>query len=233
MTTCPRVQPLASRLRICALALIAGIAINCSTPVLGLSSPTACTALSKIALTEIGLSPKTLAATGASASQTTAIIAAVRSACESDVDGFSAAQADYSAALSVIRTLEPKVVDGSISQYESTLLADARQQLSHADSIRQNTFANIRAVVAATLDDDQEALLASVQSGSDVDVPVQYKAIPRVCAEWIEVSAELTLEGTGQAVSGPADAPEVAVVEALLEANLEAVTDAWNTLLNP
>ncbi len=182
-------------------------------------------------MSELGLSPTVLASVGASASQTGAIVGSVRSACETQNSGLDAAQDAYQDALGIVRTLEGKVRDGSATPDERQELDNARTDLEVAQGYRQAIFMQIRALIDVALDPEQVQLLNVVLAGGSAETPIQYKAVVRSDAEWSQVAAELIVESTGTNVNGVADAPEVAVVEALVAASLAEVTAAWNTAL--
>lgn len=190
-----------------------------------------CSALTRLAMSEMGISPTVLASVGASASQTATIVGAVRSACETQNSGLDAAQGSYQIALGIVRTLEAKVRDGSASMSERLQLEDARTELELAQGARQAIFIQIRSLIDAALDAEQVQLLNVMLAGGQIEAPIQYKAVVRSDAEWAQVAAELTAESAGGQVSGVADAPEVFVVEALHAANIETVTEAWNAAL--
>jgi hypothetical protein len=200
---------------------------------------TSCASLTGSVLSELCVNPQSLAAIGASESQTTTIVTVARGMCEG-TGSFGAVQAQIEAASSSIQRLEQAVSSGSASEQDRGALEDARIDLASAHAARAALLGQLLAQVDSVLSAPQRAVLSNISAARRVSVPMAYKAVLRTDAEWVTLRNELAEERraarmgiTPPVRQIPGDESDVQAAAAFLDANLASITEAWQSALNP
>ena len=222
-----------------ALIVIVGIAIiiiglPLVAPVQAQSGPTG--AELGTCLHRVGLGPEALAAAGASAGQTTALVEAARGYLidhQGDLD-----LADAAAKRERDR-LERLVRSGTGTGDDVTALAQARVLLANARAQRAAKLGALLDAATAGLSGQRRAALDSFSANAPWKQPIEFLAVDRDQQEWVALREALANERIAAKRQEAPDAgaqallqqlradPAVSAARANLDANLLAVTAAW------
>ena len=193
----------------------------------------------EITLAASGLSPRALAAAGATAAQTAAALDAAKGAIASVQGGLPALEQSASAAARRVDRLEALARSGTATAQDLAELSSARAERVRAAQARDAALESVFAAAAAELPPEAAAVLRRVRGAHDL--PVAHRAAERTEADAVRLRAALAqarIAGArGEAVPDdarrviePAEALPAATAarQRLLEGQA-AVTQAWNT----
>lgn len=198
--------------------------------------PISCSNLTAMLLSEVSVTPTTLAAMGASENQVSSIVSAARALCENEGGAFGQAHVAYEQAMARLNTLEQKGSRGALDDLGLSQLAASREEVAALRGERAQLVSQVETLVNSTLNDQQQAVWANIRAAKDVEVPIAHKVVARSEAEWIatrnRIAEDRTQAANGSHTHQPAEVhPEVQVVQAAIEQNLGAVQLAWRTAI--
>ena len=195
-------------------------------------------------LYRLGLSPERLAAAGIAGQQTTALIDNLRGYLDSNIDALRAADSGYASASVMVDSLERTVRAGTASREEKEALTSARALRASQASSRQTLLDAAFVAATAGLDGGVVQALTLASAGARWDLPLPYAFAERDQTDWVNLRDALAnqrintrhgLDPSQEALAVIADAdavPAISSARANLDANLAAVTAAWNAAIN-
>lgn len=231
------------------LSLFVGLNLPCGLAAASLSPATSlaetsarpstnlpCSVLTRLLLSEMGVTAKALAAVGADGITTQTIVTVARAQCEARSVGFDAAFAEYEAAAGEVRRLEDLVITGRAAPEDRAALEQARVDLATAEQFKAILREQVQAVIDSTLDRGQASMLANIVAARHIAVPVEYKVQVLSEQDWVALRDGLVRANDGLMV--PADgAPtvgdpgDVQQARNAITANLVEVVAAWDQAL--
>ncbi|MGE3108828.1 MAG: hypothetical protein AB7G11_15050 [Phycisphaerales bacterium] len=201
-------------------------------------------------LYRLGLSPDHLAAAGVSPAQTTELVGDLRSHLTTAMDDLRDADSNYAASAQLVDSLERVVRAGTAAQEDLQALTAARSQLASSAATRQTLLASALSAATADLDPAIVQSLALARSGTIPDVragwniPLQYAFADRPEEEWVHLRDALSSQRISarhgedpaqdalDTIAAANSSPAVAAASANLQANLNAVSAAWNNAVS-
>ncbi len=191
--------------------------------------PISCSNLTAMLLSEVSITPTTLAAMGAEESQVSGIVSAARALCENEGGAFGQAHVAFEQAMAQLNRLELKGSRGALDELGLSQLAASREEVAELRGERAQLVSQVETLVNSTLNEQQRAVWANIKAAKDVEVPVAQKVVARTEAEWIALRDRLAeARTTGSEVEVDA---EVEATEAAIENHLASVREAWNLAL--
>jgi hypothetical protein len=187
-----------------------------------------------------GLGAEALAASGVSAQETSAVVAAFASAMASKPGALEQADSAYADARVNKETLEIKVSSGIGTPQDVAALASAKATLVSAETARQDLLAEFFEDGVASLSAAKVATLTMLRTNDEWVLPVEFRVKERNQAEWVAIRDALNNERIAPQYGDPpdqaqqaalttwrSDAP-VAAAKAALTTNLASVQSAWD-----
>ena len=225
-----------------AVALVL-IPIGVSTAWFALSAPThapgPATEL-RVALLRAGLGAEALAAAGLSAQETSAVTSAFSSAMASQPGALAHADDAFAAARAARDSLQRKVRSGLATEQEIADLASAKSAFSSAESARDHLIDGLFEDATAGLANAKVALLATIRSNAEHELPVEFLVKTRSESEWVALRNALSNE---RITAKYGDAPNaqmqaaltawrsdatVAAAKSACNANLATIESTWS-----
>ncbi len=195
--------------------------------------PISCSNLTAMLLSEVSITPTTLAAMGAEESQVSGIVSAARALCENEGGAFGQAHVAYEQAMEQLNRLELKGSRGALDELGLSQLTASREDVAALRGERAQLVSQIETLVNSTLNEQQRAVWSNIRAAKDVEVPIAHKVVARSEAEWIatrnRIAEDRTQAAIGSSTHQPSEVhPEVQVVQMAIEQNLPSVQEAWN-----
>lgn len=194
------------------------------------------------ALTRLRLDAQSLAATGFSEAQTTALVGRVRTHLTEHIQELRDADSSWAQKRRERDRLEGKIRSGTQAQGDIERLATARAELASATLARQEVLDAILSAAGSQVGGPALATLSTLRANAaSWDVPVQYLAATRTEPEWMalrgalahdRISTKLGEEpdpAVRQLLLGVQSEPAIAAATSNLSSNLPLVTAAWNS----
>jgi len=202
--------------------------------------PTGPTTELRTALLRSGLGAEALAASGASAQETSAVVAAFASAMASQPGALKQADAQYAAARVTKDELERKVRSGLATQQEVADLASAKSALTSAEAARKHLLDGWFEDATANLGTAKVATLNAIQANGGWELPVEFLVKQRDQQEWVAIKKALANERIAPKYGDPPDPTQqaslatwrsdasVAAAKTASASGLASVQDAWD-----
>ncbi len=192
-------------------------------------------------LREIGLTPTNLAAVGFTPQQVASVINAASTHLTTRGDAYRQSAAAARTTRQQVSDLEALAQSGQATSEHLNTLAVAKRALTQDTTSHNEAKASLLAAAMQGIPSDLADALATLKFQSAWEVPAEYKVVARSEEDWLRLRDALS-ESRIAAASGlaPSDATTqfladtdahaaVANARARLEANTQAVSDAWNT----
>lgn len=195
-----------------------------------------CSVLTRLLLSEMGVSSKALAAVGADGIATQTIVAVARGLCDTHSVGFDAAFAEFELAAGEVRRLEDLAITGRATLEDRSALEAARSDLIMAEQAKAVLRAQVQAVIDASLDQSQLNALGNIVAASRIAVPIEYKVQSLNDQDWVELRDGLVraVDGSLVPAAGQRSIGDVYDVQAARDAiatNYAEVAAAWDQAL--
>lgn len=195
--------------------------------------PMSCSSLTSMLLSEVSITPTTLAAMGATQQEVSTIVGAARALCEGEGGAFGQAHVACEQATEHLNELESRASRGGLGSEGLAQLEAARDAAAGCRSERAQILSQVESVVSSTLDQEQRAIWANIKAAKHVEVPIAQKVVSRTEAQWITVRDRLAEDRTQANIPGSTHQAaetdfEVQVSEAAIEQHLGSVREAWN-----
>ena len=193
-----------------------------------------------VALSRTGLSAESLAAAGATAVQTTALVDDARSYLTLHVQEVRDTEQALADAKFESDRLERKIQAGLGTQEDLAAYATAKAAAAAALAARDAELADFYTAAAEDLSATPKAVLSKLKGNTVWDVLPQYRAADRTQAEWVALRDALANKRIAEAAGGTPDEgctqllatadadPAVSAAKANLDSKLAEVTTAWN-----
>jgi hypothetical protein len=193
-----------------------------------------------------GLDPKVLAAAGVSAQATTSLVSAANTYLLEHPSQLSAADTAYADARRESDRLQRLIQSGQGSAEDVTAYQTQMAAFAAATTQRQAALDAIFNAATANLSQGQKTTLSTVRANrASWDSPPEYLTVNRSQTEWVQLRDALaneriaidypdTLDQALQAQLATWRASEaVAAATSGIGANLQMVTNAWNSAMHP
>jgi hypothetical protein len=193
-------------------------------------------------LIRAGLDAKALAAGGVSSGSVSSVLAAAATQMNSAPSDLSNADTAYASARMQVDQLTSQIQSGHGSQEDITNLATATANLATATSQRQAALDAIFNAATANLSNAQKTALATIRANRAAwDLPLEFLAVNRQQGEWVAVRDALANERIAVSLPDSLNAnaqaslatwrsdPAVSAAKSSSDANLPAITTAWNS----
>ena len=191
-------------------------------------------------LLRVGLSADALAASGVSAQQASALVAALQA--QYDPATLASRDQAFVEAKQSRDRLARKVRSGLGGEADVTALARAETALTSATSARDGYLGTLRAAALGTVSPTVSAALQRIRANSGWGLPTQYLVKDRTEADWValrdalatkrisEQDDEEEFAASAQSRLAAVDAEaEIAAAKVALDTNIAAVQTAWNS----
>jgi hypothetical protein len=190
-------------------------------------------------LYRVGLGPEPLAAAGVNAAQTRALVEAARLYLIDHQVDLNLADAAFASAKREHSRLERLVRSGTGTDDDVTALAQARVLLANARAQRAAELGALLDAATAGLSGQRRAALDSFSANAPWKQPIEFLAVDRDQQDWVALREALANERIAAKRQEAPDAgaqallqqlradPAVSAARANLDANLLAVTAAW------
>lgn len=195
-------------------------------------------------LMRAGLGPDALAAAGISSGEVATLIADAETYIDANSTELSDADADYVSLRAEVDALRRKVRSGQASAEEISSLATKQSQLATAESDRESAIEAIFDAATDSLSAAEKTALANIQANRTWATPIEFLVINRTDQQWLDLSEALTNEAVANEEGTAVEAAcanlllteraktEVASAKTNFDANVSAVTTAWNTAVS-
>ena len=194
----------------------------------------------RVALLRAGLGAEALAAAGLGAQETSAVTSAFSSAVASQPGALAHADEAFAAARAARDSLQRKVRSGLATEQEIADLVSAKSALSAAESARDHLLEGLFEDATAGLANAKVALLSTIRSNAEHELPVEFLVKTRSESEWVALRNALSNERISAKYG---DAPNaqmqaaltawrsdaiVAAAKSACNANLASVASTWS-----
>jgi len=197
----------------------------------------------RMALAKAAVVPDYIAAAGANAQSTTAMVNAARDYLMDHAGAISSVENDFMAAQTEHDRLERLVQQGQATEADVLALRTARTTLATRRIDLQNATGAFRSAATAGFNESQTTTLAALRENAQWEVPMQYKVVNRPVAAWIQLRNALANDrisrrhgedpdAQGQVIVGQANSePATVTAAANLATNLAAVNAAYEAAI--
>lgn len=196
-----------------------------------------CGVLTRLLLSEMGVSSKALAAVGADGVATQTIVAVARGLCDTHALGFDAAFAEFELAAGEVRRLEDLAITGRATSEDRFALEAARSDLIMAEQAKAVLRAQVQTVIDASLDQSQLTALGNIVAARGIAVPIEYKVQSLNDQDWVELRDGLVRSNDGSLVPAEGlrtvgDPIDVQAARDAMATNFVEVAAAWEQALS-
>ena len=195
----------------------------------------------QVKLIRAGLDAKALCAAGVAPG---AILSVLQSAAD-NINGaptaLDSADAGFATSNNTADALVRKMQSGKASQEEIASYPAAKTALLSAQGAQQSVLDGYFSAATANLSNAQRLALTNIRANKGWELPTEYLVVNRTETEWValrdalaneRIAAELpgTLSQTCQALLATVRAdPAVAAARTNIQANIQTLTNSWNT----
>ncbi|CAG1010350.1 hypothetical protein PHYC_03835 [Phycisphaerales bacterium] len=191
-----------------------------------------CAALAKVMLYQIGVTPGSLAAIGASDDQVRSIAGAARALCEIGSPSMADLHRACADGAAHVQALSDKARSGQATVADRQALAAARASLAADREECESRLDSLWTTIEGVLDDDQVRTLGNiVRAPACAEAPVAFKVIPRSEEAWMELRDRLgECRARGEDGSSLAEA-DVATAQFCHDDRIGLIALEWNDAL--
>lgn len=179
----------------------------------------------RLLMVRLDLHPETLAAAGVTDQQAAALLEDARDHLTEHGLALRGADAAYAQARGDFERLRQRIQSGLATSEERTAYAAAATALEGARQQRNTLVQAALAVMREGLTAEQRTVISTIRANQHWQLPVQYLAVNRTEAQWVELRDALAHSRVQQARGGEVAAHATAVIT---QANSQTATVAAN-----